>query len=533
MNKETKNGETLLRIAWCVLFATALAVVIFVRIRLLSFPLERDEGEYAYAGRLLLQGIPPYDLAYNLKFPGSYFAYALFMWVFGETTLGIHLGLLIINFVTITVLFVLGRELWGATAGLAAATAFAVLSLSPAVAGLAAHATHFVILAAMAGALLLLQAVRRWSPRLLFASGLFFGLAVVMKQPGVWFPVFALFYVIYDQLQQKAALKQIAQGVLVFCVGVSAPLLVTGLFLWHAGVFAKFWFWTIQYAREHGNLVSISQAVGVLQYQLTGVIGVNWPLWALALIGLVVCLSQAGAHASLPFLLSLLVAAALAVSTGFYFRDHYFILILPVIALFAAAAVTLPKTRASRILRTIALAVFAAALAWPLVRDRQFLFMVAPLDACRAIAYPNPFSESLPIAKFIGERTSPADQIAVLGSEPQICFYANRRSATGYIHTYGLMEPQNYASRMQREMISEIEKTRPKIVILVAINYSWLAQPDSDRTIFTWADQYCRENYTPVGLVKLLEHESVYDFSSDPPLRDLPPDYIVIYQRKT
>jgi hypothetical protein len=54
---------------WWFMVAT-LAVVAGIRLRLLSFPLERDEGEYAYAGQLMLQGIPPYELAYNMKFPG-------------------------------------------------------------------------------------------------------------------------------------------------------------------------------------------------------------------------------------------------------------------------------------------------------------------------------------------------------------------------------------------------------------------------------------------------------------------------------
>ena len=57
----------------------------FIRVRLLEMPLERDEGEYAYAGQLLLQGIPPYELAYNMKLPGTYFAYAAGMAVFGQT----------------------------------------------------------------------------------------------------------------------------------------------------------------------------------------------------------------------------------------------------------------------------------------------------------------------------------------------------------------------------------------------------------------------------------------------------------------
>jgi len=60
-------------------YAILLLIILFsacVRFRLRDFPLERDEGEYAYAGQLILQGIPPYQLAYNMKLPGTYAAYA-------------------------------------------------------------------------------------------------------------------------------------------------------------------------------------------------------------------------------------------------------------------------------------------------------------------------------------------------------------------------------------------------------------------------------------------------------------------------
>jgi hypothetical protein len=76
------------------------AIVLFfglVRFRLRDIPLERDEGEYAYAGQLLLEGFPPYTLAYNMKLPGTSAAYALVMAIFGQTAAGIHMGLLVVN----------------------------------------------------------------------------------------------------------------------------------------------------------------------------------------------------------------------------------------------------------------------------------------------------------------------------------------------------------------------------------------------------------------------------------------------------
>src|ERR1700676_2959186 len=68
-----------------VAIALIILLIAGIRFRLRDFPLERDEGEYAYAGQLILQGIPPYQLAYNMKLPGTYGAYALIMAVFGQT----------------------------------------------------------------------------------------------------------------------------------------------------------------------------------------------------------------------------------------------------------------------------------------------------------------------------------------------------------------------------------------------------------------------------------------------------------------
>ena len=143
--------------AWILVGLTILFVVV-VRVRLREMPLERDEGEYAYVGQLMLHGVPPYREAYAMKLPGTYAAYALIMAVFGQSAAGIHIGLALVNAASIILMFLLGRRLLGEAAGVTSAVAFALLSLSPSVMGLAAHATHFVVLAALGGILFLLRA---------------------------------------------------------------------------------------------------------------------------------------------------------------------------------------------------------------------------------------------------------------------------------------------------------------------------------------------------------------------------------------
>jgi len=110
VRKTDINGK-LVQFAWWALAIIAFTLVIVIRIRLLGIPLERDGGEYAYAGQLILQGIPPYKLAYNMKFSGTYAAYAVIMSIFGQTIHAIHLGLLLVNVATIALIFLVGRRL--------------------------------------------------------------------------------------------------------------------------------------------------------------------------------------------------------------------------------------------------------------------------------------------------------------------------------------------------------------------------------------------------------------------------------------
>ncbi len=172
------------------LLLLAVLFVAFVRIRLLATPLERDEGEFAYGGQLMLQGIPPYQLLYNMKFPGIYAAYALSLFLFGQSASGIHFGLLLVNVLCIWLLYRLARRFLDVPGAVAAAASYAFLSTSPVVLGLAAHATHFVVAAALAGLLLLLRGEDSGKPVLFFCSGLLFGTACLMKQPGALFGLF-------------------------------------------------------------------------------------------------------------------------------------------------------------------------------------------------------------------------------------------------------------------------------------------------------------------------------------------------------
>src|SRR5207249_11821503 len=103
-------AEMIVRHAAVLVVMLVIALAALVRLRLADVPLERDEGEYAYAGQLILKGVPPYRLMYNMKFPGTYYAYSLIMAILGQTPWGIHIGLLFVNAATVVIVFFLARR---------------------------------------------------------------------------------------------------------------------------------------------------------------------------------------------------------------------------------------------------------------------------------------------------------------------------------------------------------------------------------------------------------------------------------------
>jgi hypothetical protein len=322
--------------------------------------------------------------------------------------------------------------------------------------------------------------------------------------------------------------------ILIFVAGAAVPLGVTSLILWRAGVLDKFWFWTINYGWQYGSLVPLSLAPQIFSRSANEVVMTGWPLWMLAGIGVLTGLWDQRTRASILFLVGFLFFSALAVCPGFFFRTHYFILVLPAVSLLAGAAISkVMELLEGRpiLIRFVPLLLFAVALSVPILLDKKNFFEVSPNQACGLIYPDNPFLESVRIGTYVRDHTEPGDTIAILGSEPEIYFYSHRHSATGYIYTYELMEPQKYAHQMQQEMIREIEAARPKYLVSVAMGYSWLRRPDSEPAIFTWANEYMAQNYTAAGFVNIRPTETDYFFGGVPQTVEALKDYILIYKR--
>jgi hypothetical protein len=468
-------------------------------------PLERDEGEYAYAGQLILNLVPPYELVYNMKLPGTYYAYALGMAMFGQTSTGVHLTLLLANSLTIAFVFLLGRKLFGTTAGLVACASYGVMSISPQVAGLAAHATNFVVLFAVPATLLLLQTDTDKRAATLFISGLLYGLAFMMIQQGICFCLFGCLYLIWRAFLDKSLLSTgFLKSGLIFGLGIFLPF---GLFCAStiiAGNFQLFLFWTFAYGLNYGTMLPWSEGVSNLSMHLQESHYISMELWMLAAAGPLLAWSRKTDRKHVLFVIMFWLFSFLGTAMGLYFRPHYFILTLPAFAILIGLAVAslqriLDFSRLRNVLKTLPLILFGTILSWMVYYQAPVFFFMSPFRACQYLYQMNPFVESIFAANYIREHSPPDARVAVVGSEPEIYFYAHRESATGYIYTYALMEKQFNAPAMQRQMIAEIETNKPEYIVYVPYQLSWLIRPYSDRTIFNWFEKYASKYYDEVG----------------------------------
>ncbi|MEZ4672074.1 MAG: glycosyltransferase family 39 protein [Anaerolineae bacterium] len=112
------------------LLAVLLALVLLLALPTLTYPLGRDQGEFATIGRGILQGRIPYTQLWNPKPPAVFYIYAIFERVLGQTAVAVRA----IDFVLVPLacagLYWIARQMGRRRIGLWAALLFSVFYFS-------------------------------------------------------------------------------------------------------------------------------------------------------------------------------------------------------------------------------------------------------------------------------------------------------------------------------------------------------------------------------------------------------------------
>lgn len=482
------------------LIVAALLAFLVIRAPFLSLPLERDEGEYAYVAQGLLAGEVPYRDAFDQKPPGVFVAYGLAFATLGESIEAIHGFLWLWTAAAAALLFLLVREVAGTLAAGFALLVFAIASADPHLQGHAANTENWMLLPLVLSAGACVRGWLRGDRSSWLACGGFAALACGFKQVAVTDALLLATAGVWgDAILARptpSARQACSRGAL-FALGAALASAPVVLYFAGNGALAPFldavFLHNLEYSRAVPLADGLANLSGVLAYQLPSF----WAVWALALAGWLLPGDVRGPvrHALAAWWLASFTGAAV----GLYFRPHYFLQTLPALsALAGIGAANLAERLVAR--RPAAPGAVVAALAAlvalvPLAAHRRLLLAGSPTAISRQIYGMNPFPESLAIAEHIEQGSGPEDRVFIVGSEPQILFYAKRRSATRYIFFYPLTGEFPDARARQQSVLEEVQATRPLYVVWADVATSLSRTPRSEPLIFDATTELLARDY--------------------------------------
>src|SRR5215471_11225013 len=293
-----------------------------------------DEAAYSVVANEIVDGGRPYVDATDRKPPLLFWAYAAVFEIAGKYDWNVlHLVAVVWTLCAMAGLYVIGRDLFGRDTGLIAALFYSVFQPWWTWKTLSFNGEMLMNLPIVwAWAI----AFRRSSARLrpeLFAAGALLGAAFLLKQPAAIAAVPLGIYLLlpsYGASRSLTRTNSIIQAAML-TAGFFAALGLVTIILWKQGILHDAFYWTIA---DH-DIPHVFWEKGIL-LTLTFT-GICLPLIVGAIIA---CRDKdeiwSGKTAERTALLGLLAASAIGAAAGARFYPHYYVQLIPPLALLAA-----------------------------------------------------------------------------------------------------------------------------------------------------------------------------------------------------
>jgi 4-amino-4-deoxy-L-arabinose transferase-like glycosyltransferase len=533
-------SERTIKILSLVSLVVFAVIIILIRSNFLEIPFERDEGEYVLFGDLILKGKVPYIDFYEQKPAGLFYSYAFMVAIFGTTLKGLHIGFIVLNLITIYLIYQIAKNFFGELSGAVGGISFGLLSMTQYASGFTIQSEHIIILFVVASTYLMQVAKRKDNTWILFASGIFGGFSLMVKQNGLFFclAIGILLLMYYFPKNWKIEWRRVIRKSLIFGAGILSPVVISILILIIQGAFDEFLFWVIQYPADYVSTITLELGKSLF-------LGV-WPLitdpylffWILGGLGLLLVLFSDLDRPIKIFILIFAIFSAIAIIPGLRFTGHYFILLFPALALSIAAFLytTIYFTKKYSKSNWLGLMLFVSFLFMAglnVYQLRDYYFDPNHTIILKQTYGNNPFPEAKTLSDYIKSKANPGDKIAVMGSEPQMYVYTGLESATSHYFMGFLMRPYEKCAEWQAQARTEIEATKPRFMVMVFHSYSWIMLDGSDTTLFRWSNSYMKNNYDQIAYADIVRGHANYIYGEGAKNHSPGSDsYIMVYERR-
>ena len=436
------------------LIATLAALVaIAVRLPFFAWPLTVDEAGYAYGAHWWSQGLTLYsdDLWFDRP-QGIFVAYRIGMFLFGDSTEAMRLHGALWSAATTVFVVLLAYRILNLRAAAVAGTLVAVLSVAPVIDGFASNAEVFMLAPATGAAYLIWRG--RWT-----TAGLLVGISILMKPSGGAILLLGLAWLFSERAPRRAWIAFVSASALPLAIALIHGIATVGL---HDYLYATVFF----------RLSTGGEGDPLLQL-ITGwdkVTPVILPLLLLAAFGSRALQSR---PSSRKFMSIWLAMSMLGVAMGGNWFEHYFLQIVPPLAVFAAAALTVPSwipsvgrwwsTHLPARLRATTLAIVPALVA--LVVLIVPWAVLPPAEGATRLYDMNGYQQNEEIAAYLAAQTEPTDEIFIAFSHASLLYLSGRRSSTPYLYKQQTTEIPGALEGQA----ADVSAGRPALVFLIPL----------------------------------------------------------------
>lgn len=293
-----------------------------------------DDATYALIAQKLNAGARLYGDAVDNKPPLIYATFAVVFRVLGSSALaGMKVLTFIAQLTSALLLAALGRRLFGARAGAVAGLLFSFAAVTGLAKDFAAPNTEIFANPFILGALLLLaRDLERPSRGALLAAGALIGLASLYRLPAAAALLGVLLFLWAAPLSRRERVPM----TFLLVGGFAAPLAIAAAYFWARGTLGDLWLWAVR-----GNLsyVQVGEAhlPSFARNALALVVIAHFPLLFVATrVGVLWRSTREPHRTRLRFVLLQLLTALFAYRTGNRFYGHYFLQVVPFLALVGA-----------------------------------------------------------------------------------------------------------------------------------------------------------------------------------------------------